>query len=175
MSPADEIEKLSELRKKGDITEEEFQKGKESILKKNQSAGEKINDAFDGIASDVNTWAMFIHLSQLCGFLLPIAGFIVPIILWQIKKDDSPVIDKHGKIVANWLISAMIYGVVCGILAVTIILSIVAAPAGLALSVVSVIFPIVGGLKAKDGQFWPYPLSITFFHLDSNDVDAIAK
>lgn len=57
-------------------------------------------------------WAMFLHFSILAGFVIPIAGLIVPIIIWQIKKTELPEIDAHGKVVANWIISAIIYGVV---------------------------------------------------------------
>jgi len=53
MSAADEIEKLSELKKKGDITEEEFQKGKESILKTQVSKkGEDMKGKFGRILGD---------------------------------------------------------------------------------------------------------------------------
>ena len=51
---------------------------------------------------------MFLHLSQLLNAVLPPAGIVVPIILWQIKKDEMPALDAHGKMVVNWLISSLI-------------------------------------------------------------------
>jgi hypothetical protein len=49
-------------------------------------------------------WAMLLHLSTLAGFIAVGAGFIAPIVIWQIKKTDYPELDPHGKNVANWLI-----------------------------------------------------------------------
>ncbi len=49
---------------------------------------------------------MFLHLSQLLNIILPPAGIVVPIILWQIKKDEMPALDAHGKMVVNWIISS---------------------------------------------------------------------
>ena len=105
MSVADEIEKLSRLKESGALTDQEFQEAKASLLKNTQPPGDKLKQAVDHVARDTNLWGMFIHLSQLCGYVIPLAGFIVPIILWQVKKDESEVIDQHGRIVTNWIIS----------------------------------------------------------------------
>ncbi len=108
---------------------------------------------------ETRTWAMFLHFSLLAGFVVPMAGLVTPIIIWQIQKNKLPGIDEHGKVVANWLISLIIYGVVSGLL--TFIL--IGFPMLIVLVVVSIIFPIIGGIKANDGQLWKYPLSIQFF------------
>ena len=101
---------------------------------------------------------MFLHLSQLLNAVLPPAGIVVPIVLWQIKKDEMPALDAHGKMVVNWLISSLIYFVVSLILTIVLI-----GILGLiALAVMSVVFPIIGGIKANNGAFWEYPLTIKF-------------
>jgi len=46
---------------------------------------------------------------------------------------------------------------------VLLIFVIIGIPLLLLLCLVGVIFPIIGGIKASDGQVWKYPLSITFF------------
>jgi len=101
---------------------------------------------------------MFLHLSQLLNFVLPPAGIVVPIILWQIKKDEMPALDAHGKMVVNWLISSLIYFVVSLVLAIVLIgiLGLVA------LGIMSIVFPIIGGIKANNGELWEYPLTIKF-------------
>ncbi|MDE0839592.1 MAG: DUF4870 domain-containing protein [Kiritimatiellae bacterium] len=103
-----------------------------------------------------NTWAMFLHFSLLAGGLIPGAGLIVPIILWQLKKNEMPIIDEHGKIVVNWIISLVIYGVVCLILT----LALVGIFGFIALGLMSVIYAIVGGIKANNGEVWNYPGSL---------------
>lgn len=103
-------------------------------------------------------WGLLLHLSQLANVLIPFAGIIAPIVIWQIKKDEMPALDAHGKMVTNWLISSFIYLVVSGVL--TVIL--VGLLGLLAVAVMGVVFPIIGGIKANNGELWEYPLTIKF-------------
>ena len=162
MNIAEEIEKLNNLKQSGAISEDEYQKAKESVLVKYQSAEGKLPASVGDISSDVKTWSMFVHLSQFCAYVVPLAGLIVPIVLWQIKKSDSQIIDKHGRIVVNWVLSKIIYWIVSVLLCIVGI----GIPLVVALVVVGIVFPIVGGIKACNGEVWPYPLSIKFFPLD---------
>jgi uncharacterized Tic20 family protein len=103
-------------------------------------------------------WAMFLHLSLLAVFIIPLAGLVAPVLIWQLKKSQLPDIDVHGKIVMNWLISSLIYGVIGFLLKFVLI----GFPLLLALGVVAVVFPIIGGVKANNGEVWRYPLSMRF-------------
>lgn len=103
-------------------------------------------------------YAMFIHLSQFAGLLIPLLGWVLPLILWQTKKDTSEFIDANGKIVMNWIISSLIYGIICYLL-VFLLIGFVLLPA---LGICSIIFIIIGSIKANNGETWPYPLSIHF-------------
>ena len=107
---------------------------------------------------ETQQWAMFLHLSLLAGYLVPLAGLVVPIVIWQLKKSDMPEIDVHGKIAMNWIISAIIYAVICVILSFVLI----GIPLLIVLGIVCVVFPIIGGIKANNGEAWKYPLSIRF-------------
>ncbi len=107
---------------------------------------------------ETRQWAIFLHLSLLAGFVLPLAGLVAPIVIWQIKKADMPEIDTHGKIVLNWMISALIYALIFFVLSFVLI----GIPLLIALAVISIIFPIIGGIKANNGEVWKYPLSIGF-------------
>ena len=108
---------------------------------------------------ETRTWAMFLHLSLLAGFVVPLAGLVAPIIIWQLQKNTLPGIDEHGKVVVNWLLSMIIYVFVSFLLMFIFI----GIPMLIVLAVVGIIFPIIGGIKANDGQLWKYPLSIQFF------------
>jgi len=103
--------------------------------------------------------AMLLHLSVLAGFIVPFAGLIVPILIWQMKKDELPLIDVHGKNVVNWIISALIYTVICFALWFVLI----GIPLSIALGLVGIIFPIIGAIKGNNGEVWKYPLAISFF------------
>lgn len=103
-------------------------------------------------------WGMFTHLSQLLNFVIPFGGIAAPVIIWQLKKDEIPALDAHGKMIVNWLLSCLIYGAVSFILAFVLI----GFLGFIALFVMGVAFPIIGGIKANNGELWEYPLTIKF-------------
>lgn len=105
---------------------------------------------------ETNQWAMFIHFSILAGWFVPLAGLIVPILLWQIKKDELPGIVPHAHVVLNWIVTSLVYAVVCLILTFLLIGILGFAVLGL----VTIIYAIIGGLKANDGEVWEYPGTI---------------
>ncbi|XZE54066.1 DUF4870 domain-containing protein [Planctomycetaceae bacterium SH139] len=102
---------------------------------------------------ETRLWAMILHLSVLAGYAVPFAGLVAPIVIWQIKKEQLPEIDAHGRMVANFLISMFIYGVIAGLL----VFLLIGFPLLIALSVIGVVFPIIGGIKANNGELWKYP------------------
>jgi uncharacterized protein len=101
---------------------------------------------------------LFLHLSQLANlFLFPI-GIVVPIIIWQTQKDKIPALDAHGKMVANFMISMTIYLFV-SIFLMFLLVGFLIAPI---LGIIGIVFPIIGGIKANNGELWDYPLTIKF-------------
>ena len=70
---------------------------------------------------DEKQMGLFLHLSQLLNLLIPFGGVIAPIVLWQMKKDEMPALDAHGKMVVNWFISALIYFAVSFVLSFVLI------------------------------------------------------
>ena len=112
MGLVEELERLNDLKQSGAISEDEYEDAKARILD-NWSEGYQYENR---VSSDESLWGMLIHLSQFCGYIVPFAGFITPIVLWQIKKKESHILDLHGRIVANWIITAALFGVLSGIL-----------------------------------------------------------
>ncbi len=108
---------------------------------------------FSGRDKETNQWAMFIHFSILCGWIVPIAGLIVPIIIWQLKKDEFPGIVPHAHIVLNWIVTSLVYAAICFIL--TFIL--IGVLGFVALGLATIVFAVIGGLKANAGEVWEYP------------------
>ena len=66
----------------------------------------------------------------------------------------------------NWIISEILYGVLCVIL----LFVVVGLPLLVALGVLAVVFPIIGGIKANNGEVWRYPMSITFFTVGAGPI-----
>src|SRR5688500_13514948 len=121
MGVGDELQRLQQLHESGALNDEEFAQAKAQLL--SQPVPSYNGHAKDPAALEAETrqWAMFIHLSQFMGFLIPFAGLIVPIVLWQIKKTDLPGVDAHGKVVTNWIISEVIYGIISFVLVFVLI------------------------------------------------------
>lgn len=119
-------------------------------------------DSSSGVGSpdekEFRQWAMFLHLSMLLGIVVPLAGLIAPIVIWQVKKHDMPAIEEHGKNATNWIISVLIYTVIFFILTFVV----VGVFLLIALAILSIVFPIIAGVKANNGEMWQYPLTIAF-------------
>ncbi|QDV72081.1 DUF4870 domain-containing protein [Botrimarina mediterranea] len=111
-----------------------------------------------GPAADM-TWPILLHLSLFAGYVVPLAGFIAPLVIWLTMKDESPEIDAHGRVVVNWIITSVIWWAI----ALALCLVFIGIPLVIFLGAISVIFPIIGAVKASNGQLWKYPTSIAFF------------
>ncbi|MBS3743243.1 MAG: DUF4870 domain-containing protein [Wenzhouxiangellaceae bacterium] len=113
-------------------------------------------------AKELRLWATLLHLSLLAGLIIPFGGLVVPVVIYLVKKDDVPGLQPHWHVVINWLLSALIYAVISIILMLVLIGFLLIWALGL----LALIFPIIGAIKANDGEVWPYPLSIRFFGRD---------
>ena len=102
---------------------------------------------------DARTWAMLCHLSMLSGLVTGFGFWLGPIIVWLIKKNDHSFVDEHGKEAVNFMITVTLAGFVCGIL-VFVLIGVFLL---MALGVISVVMPIIAGLKANNGEHYQYP------------------
>jgi len=107
---------------------------------------------------DERQMGLFLHLSQLANIILFPIGVILPIVLWQTQKDKMPALDAHGRMVVNFMISYMIYMFV----SIILIFVLVGILTTIALAILGIIFPIIGAVKANNGEFWEYPMTIKF-------------
>lgn len=100
---------------------------------------------------------------RLMGTLIYVLSFftslIAPLIIWLIKREDSPFIDKTGKNYFNFLLSYMIWLIVASI-AMFIIIGFILFPI---IAILNFIFTIVAAVKAYNGEDYLPPLSIKFF------------
>lgn len=117
------------------------------------------------------TWGMVCHLAALAGYIgIPFGHVVGPLIVWLIKKDESPFIDAQGRLAVNYQITLTIYGAV--LFVIGLILGVVTCGFGWALlwiamsawAVADIVFAVLGGLRANEGGFYPYPYLIEFIH-----------
>lgn len=103
------------------------------------------------LSNDDKLWIYASHLSLLLGL-----GLIVPLVIYLVKKDDSPLITEHAREALNFHISVYIYSIVCFILFV-ILIGMLLLPA---LIIGAVVLAIIAAIKASEGTLYRYPLTI---------------
>ena len=129
---------------------------------------------------NVRTWSMLCHIAALAGFLFPIGTVIGPLLVWQIKKNDLPEIDPHGKEAVNFQLTILIINIIAGIVIAGVLgigfgfgqlwrspfylfgggfglFTIVAI-----INLLAWILAIVAGVKANNGESYKYPFAIRF-------------
>ncbi|MCH2032549.1 MAG: DUF4870 domain-containing protein [Tenacibaculum sp.] len=99
------------------------------------------------------------HLSQLLDLVSGIGGFIVPLVLWAIKKDEVYGMDEHGKAILNFRISMFLYVLLCIPLILLFGLGILGF---IVLGIFYLIFPIMNAIRASNEEEPNYPFSISF-------------
>ena len=140
-------------------------------------------------------WAIACHLSSLLwipltmlGLAIPFTNILAPALIWYIKKNDSELVDAHGKESLNFQISMTLYGIAAGIfLAFLVFIGIVIVLLlgitdgnpftilfatltsigfiiGILLLIAIAIFQLMvvifAALKVKDGQMYHYPFNL---------------
>src|SRR5207302_9139804 len=74
------------------------------------------------VASEVRTWCVLCHASALLGLFFHFLGHLLgPLIVWLVKRGDSPEIDAHGKESLNFQLPMLIYNPITVILRILLI------------------------------------------------------
>ena len=94
-------------------------------------------------------------IAHVLGFF---GSFIVPLIIYLLKKDESPFIREHAKEALNFHISMAIYYII----SIILILILVGLLGVIFLGTFSLVVSVVATIKAMDGKPYRYPLCIRF-------------
>jgi uncharacterized Tic20 family protein len=103
-----------------------------------------------------NQWAMFAHIGTFSSMFVPLGNIIAPIVIWQLKKNESEFVVDQAKESLNFQISLMIYIVISFFL----IFIFIGFFLLIGLAIFSLIIVIVAGVKANDGEFYRYPMCL---------------
>ena len=98
--------------------------------------------------SDDHLWIVFSHVSILLG-----VGIVLPLVIYLVKKDDSPVVAGHAKEALNFHISILIYSAVC-------VATCVGAPLAIGVGIFGIVFAIIAAMKYADPVPYRYPLTL---------------
>ena len=102
--------------------------------------------------SEKRKWLTWLHLSGLFVLLIP------PLIIWVLKKDEIPEMDRHGRDVMNFQISMWIY-LFAGAMMIFLAIGILVLPL---LGIFSTFVVIINTVRVTSGNSYKYPLSIPF-------------
>jgi len=160
--------KLSELRKKKGLTQEELaircgvnvrsiQRIEAGTVSPRVATLKLIGVELDyeipfDENDDIKFWLLTLHLSNFIS--IP----IFPLIIWAMKKDENPEIDRQGKDVINFQISMMIYLFASAILALVIVGIVFLLLLGLYITVIT----IINSTKVVMEKEYKYYLTIKF-------------
>ena len=122
------------------------------MTEQTETGGQSINKT-------ARNWAMACHMIALVGLLGNGIGFFLgPLILWLVKREDDPFIDEQGKEAVNFQLTMCIALFVCFLL-MFVVIGFVLLPIVLLLDI---IFVIIAGMKAANGEHYRYPFAIRF-------------
>ncbi|WP_437880061.1 DUF4870 domain-containing protein [Pseudomonas sp. LRF_L74] len=107
-------------------------------------------------SQEVRQWAMFCHLAALAGMVIPFGNLLGPLILWQMKRENSPFIDEQGKEALNFQITVVLAFVVCFFLAFIVIGVFLAGLVGIG----ALVLLIIASIKANEGKSYRYPFCL---------------
>lgn len=112
------------------------------------------------VSDDDCSYALFMHLTLLGHLVVPYLAVIAPIVMWMIKKDDSPFMDDHGREAINFQISLMIYTVL--VAPIALITCGVGALLSLVIPVLGLVGMILAMKAAYGGAYFRYPATLRF-------------
>ena len=109
------------------------------------------------LTRDERNWAMLSHLLALVGyFAVPLGNVIAPLIIYLMKKDESPFVADQARESLNFQISVCIYLLISGVLVLILIGLLLLAVVGVA----GAILTIIASVKAANGVAYRYPLTL---------------
>ena len=109
------------------------------------------------IAPEERTLAGLTHLSGLSGYVLPLGGVLVPIIIWMVKS-ESRVISSIAKQALLLNVVVFLAVALSAVLWITIVLIPLVVLFWVVLGIVAIAMPIVGAIKAWEGRYYRYPV-----------------
>ena len=107
---------------------------------------------------------MLCHLSALAGYVVPFGNVLGPLLVWQTKKNEFPSVEVHGKAALNFQLTVLIalfVGIIAAVLLSFVCIGFLLFPVVIGIALCGLIFAIIAGIKANNGEAYRYPWSLT--------------
>jgi uncharacterized Tic20 family protein len=118
--------------------------------------------------NEERNWSVALYLSVFSHWIVPFLGFIAPLTIWLLKKEDSDFINAQGKEVLNFQItyfitSLILLGLTLSFMFVgSIYLGILFGLMLVALIIMETIYLIIGAVKVQRGINYQVPYILRF-------------
>jgi len=124
------------------------------LVKRQNNKNKQLNKSMS--EGEERKWALFAHIGTFSSMFVPLGNIIAPIVIWQMKKNESPFVVEQAKESLNFQITLMIYGLISFLL----IFIIIGFFLIFALVIFGLIIVIVAGVKANEGEHYRYPMTL---------------
>ncbi|MBV9619740.1 MAG: DUF4870 domain-containing protein [Gammaproteobacteria bacterium] len=103
------------------------------------------------------TWGMLAHLAALVGLFIPLIGIVIgPLLVWLLRRDDSPFVAAHAREALNFNLLVLLAAILC----VALMLVFVGFILGSALFIAWLVLTLVAAIRASEGHAYHYPVSL---------------
>ncbi len=102
--------------------------------------------------SEEKTMALLSHVLSL------VAGFLAPLVIYLVKKDESAYVRQHAASSLNFQLTMMI--AIFGAIILSFVL--IGIPILIALGLANLVLVIIATIKASEAKTFQYPLTIKF-------------
>ncbi len=103
-------------------------------------------------------WVLGAHIGTILGYAIGAGNFLVPLLIWLSKRDESELIASHAKASLNFQLSILVYSIIAGFL----ILVLVGIPLLVVIGITNLVCVILATIEADKGGLYKYPLTIEF-------------
>ncbi|MBX3316098.1 MAG: DUF4870 domain-containing protein [Phycisphaeraceae bacterium] len=106
-------------------------------------------------------YAMFTHLTSVLGLFvgLPVLAALV---MWTIRRKDSPFLDDHGREAVHFQLSLVIYAIALVPIAF-VTLGLGAVVGGMCVLALGVVGTVLAAQAAHRGEYYRYPMTLRLF------------
>jgi len=108
------------------------------------------------VSKDARTWGMLCHLAAFSAVFTGVGSVLGPLIVWLLKRNDSPFVDDQGKESLNFQITMAIAFAFCIVLCFIWIGFLLLPIVG----IVDIVLTITAAIRASDGIAYRYPFSL---------------
>lgn len=102
---------------------------------------------------DERQWAMIAHLSAMFMYCSGIGGFIAPLVIWLMKRDEMPFVRDQARETLNFQITILL-ALLCGGILMWVLIGFVLVPLTLLFHFV---VTIIASVRASEGVAYRYP------------------